>query len=308
VDVSTSLATASLDYLTATVMGVQGPDLARELESHLGLRGQEVAPMSAYRGYTGAAGLFEGGSRVVTVQWAINRDPLVIVPGALAGKVASWLQGATSDKDYVSATARYEHQCSRKDAALDFTDECAFEVVCKVALKLAEEYGSKTSCRGDWLTPGAPEGRTLYIGSMKSPLFVRIYEHSKCHGGGDITCRVEVEYKPDKKPGKIQLAALDVAGVLGRSRLVVDLCAKFGINYESVPLAGYVRELSDLELRLVRCHMQYGRTFDELLQNVQGDLSAFTAALWAARDVLDKRKAKAALAAARPQAVPLVCL
>jgi DNA relaxase NicK len=275
---------------------VQGPDLARELEAFLGLRGVEVPPMSAYRGYTGAAGLFEGGTRVVTVQWAIGRDPLVIVPGFLAGKVSHWLQG------------RYEHQCSRKDAALDFTDECAFDSVAKMALKLAEGYGSVTSCRGDWLTAGAPSGRTLYIGSMKSPLFVRIYEHAKCHGGGDVTCRVEVEVKPDKKLGKMQLAALDVGGVIGLSRLMVELCDAFGIHYEKVPLAGYVRELSDLELRLVRCHMQYGRTFDELLQNVQGDLSAFTAALWAARDVLDKRKAKAALAAARPKAVPLVCL
>jgi len=296
VDTWSSTATATLDYLTATVMGVQGPDLARELETFMGLRGQEVPPMAAYRGYTGAAGLFDGGTRVATVQWAIGRDPLVIVPGSRSGKVATWLQG------------RYEHQCSRKDAALDFTDEAAFDSVAKMALQLAEGYATQTSCRGDWLTPGSPQGRTLYVGSMKSSLFVRIYEHAKCHGEGDVTCRVEVEVKPDKKHGKIQLAALDVPGVIGLSRLMVELCDAFGIHYESVPLAGYVREHSDLELRLVRCHMQYGRTFDELLQNVQGDLVAFTAALWAARDVLEKRKVKAALAAARPKAVPLVCL
>jgi len=288
--------TASLDYLTATVTGIQGPDLAGELQAHLGLRGQEVTPMSAYRGYTGAAGLFEGGSRVVTVQWANGRDPLVIAPGYISGRVATYLQG------------RYEHQCSRKDAALDFVDECAFDSVAKMALHLAADYGTVTSCRGDWLTPGAPQGRTLYVGSMKSPLFVRIYEHAKCHGSGAVTCRVEVEVKPDKKSGKMQLAALDVAGVIGRSRLMVELCEAFGIHYESVPLAAYVRELSDLDLRLVRCQMQYGRTFDELLQDVDGDLSAFTERLWAARDVLEKRKAKAALAAARPKAVPLICL
>jgi hypothetical protein len=252
--------------------------------------------MAAYRGYTGAAGLFHGAERLVTVQWAIGRDPLVIVPGHLSGDASTWLQG------------RYEHQASRKDAALDFVDEGAFDEIAKVGMRLAVDYGSKTSCVGDWLTPGAPGGRTLYVGSRKSEVFVRIYEHGKCHGGGPITCRVEVEVKPDKKAGKLQLAALDVAGVMGRSRLMVDLCAEFGIEIESVSPAGYVRELSDLDLRLVRCQQQYGRTFDELLHNVQGDLAAFTAALWAARDVLERRKAKTALAAARPKAVPLICL
>jgi hypothetical protein len=289
-------ATSSLDYLTATVIGVEGPQLVNELENFLRLRVQQVPPMAAYRGYTVAAGLYEGGERVATVQWAVGRDPLVIVPGYLSGAVATWLQG------------RYEHQCSRKDAALDFTQEDAFDNIARIAMQLAAEYGTSTSTVGDWLTPGAPDGRTLYVYSRKSEVCVRIYEHSKCHGGGDITCRVEVEVKPDKKPGKLQLSSLDVAGVMGRSRLMVDLCERLGISLEAVPLAGHVRELSDLDLRLVRCQMQYGRTFDELLHNVQGDLAAFTAALWAARDVLERRKAKAALAAARPKAVPLICL
>jgi hypothetical protein len=286
---------ASLDYLIASVGGVLGNHLAVELEAFLGLRGIEVAPFAAYRGYTGAAALCNGGDRLVTVQWAVGRDPLVIAPGNISGAVAGYLKG------------RYEHQCSRKDAAVDFTDPDAFEVVAKLAIAMANERVSKTSLEGDWATPGAPCGRTLYVHSKKSPIFIRIYEHSKLHGG-DVTCRVEVEVKPDKKPGKMQLAELDVIGVLGLSTFAIELLEKFGVSYERVPLAGYVRQLTDLQQRMVRLWMQYGRTLDEQLQVVGGDLAAFTSALFAARDDLDRRRAKAALAAARPKAVPLVCL
>jgi hypothetical protein len=295
VNACTRDATASLDYVIATVAGVPGNDLARELETFTGLRGIEVPPLAAYRGYSGAAALCNGGERLVTVQWGIGRDPLVIAPGQQSSKISTWLQG------------RYEHQCSRKDAAVDFTDPGAFDVVAKAAIEMAIARAVKTSSVGDWLTPGAPDGRTLYIYSRKSTIFIRIYEHSKLHGG-DVTCRVEVEVKPDKKPGKQQLAVLDVHGVLGLSTFMVELLEKFGINCDYVPLAGYVRQLSDLDQRLIRCHMQYGRTFDELLQMVNGDLSEFTTALFAARDVLERRRAQTALAAARPQAVPLICL
>jgi DNA relaxase NicK len=288
-------ASASLDYVIASVAGVDGPSLARELEDLLGLRGVEVPPMAAYRGYSGAAALCAGAERQVTVQWAIGRDPLVVAPGNISGKVAAYLQ-------------RYEHQCSRKDAAVDFTDPDAFEVVAKVAMSMAIEKVIKTSSVGDWLTPGAPDGRTLYIYSRKSNIFIRIYEHSKLHADSGVSCRIEVEVKPDKKAGKMQLASLDVGGVLGISTFMIELLEKFGHDYERIPLAGYVRQLSDLEQRLIRCHMQYGRTFDELLQMVNGDLSAFTERLWAVRDVLERRRAQSALAAARPKAVPLLCL
>ena len=287
---------ASLDYLIASVARVPGNELAGALSGALGLRALEVTPFAAYRGYTGAAGLHFGGDRLVTVQWAVGRDALVIAPGQIAGKVQSYL-----------VANRIEHQCSRKDAAVDFIDEVAFDSVAKVAIAMANERVVKTSLEGDWATPGSPNGRTLYIYSKKSQVFIRIYEHSKLHGG-DVGCRLEIEVKPDKKAGKMQLAALSEIGVIGLSTFAIELLGKFGIDLDQVPLAGYVRQISDLQQRLVRLWMQYGRTLDEVLQMVDGDLSGFTSTLFEARDDLERRRAKSAAAAARPKAVPLVCL
>jgi DNA relaxase NicK len=186
-------------------------------------------------------------------------------------------------------------------------DDLAFDLVAKVAIDLAHERGTRTSLVGDWATPGAPAGRTLYIGSRKSAVYVRIYEHGKLHGG-NVSCRIEAEVKPDKKPGKLQLATLSAAGVAGCSAYMVLLCQRFGIDIDRVPLAGYVRQISELQQQLVRLWMQYGRILDAQMQEVDGDVEAFTAALFAARDDLERRRAKAALAAARPKAVPLICL
>lgn len=285
----------SLDYVIASVQTPSGNELAAHLEGSLGLRGVECRPIDSYKGYTNAAGLCLGGDRLVTVQWAPTRDPLVIAPGFISGKVATLLQD------------HYPHQCSRKDAAMDFTDEVAFDSIAAAAISMAKRRVIKTSCVGDWLIPGAPAGRTLYIHSVKSEVFIRIYEHSKLHGG-DVTCRVEVVIRPCKKPGKLQLAALSAAGVLGLSRFACDLFESFGVSVERTHLATYVRQLSDLDQRLVRLWMQYGRTLDELLEREAGDIQALGAALIASRDILNDRRARASLAAARPKAVPLICL
>lgn len=285
----------SLDYVIASVYGVEAQDLIGDLEALTGLRVEGVAPLKSYKGYTAAAGLFFGGDRAITIQWAHERAPLVIAPGFISGQVAAHLQ------------SKYEHQCSRKDAAVDFLDDLAFDPIAKCAIKMANDRVLKSSLEGDWATPGAPNGRTLYVMSRRSTSFLRIYEHSKLHGG-DVECRVEVEIKPDKKPGKLQLAACDVAGVIGLCTFAVDLLRNFSVDVAHVPLANYSRQLSELDQKLVRLFQQYGKTIKELLEREGGDISEMGLALLRARERLDDRINRANIAAARPKAVPLISL
>jgi hypothetical protein len=290
----------SLDWLSATVSGPPADELVGELGHALRLRAEACRPLKGYRGYSAAAALMNGGETLVTVMWADGRDPLVVVPGSYSTRVGEEL-------------LRWSHQCSRKDGAVDIFEVDSFEAICKLAESMARERGYSTDVRGDWLTPGGPKGRTLYVMSRKSPTFVRIYEHSKLHGG-EVETRIEVEVKPDKKPGKLQLVSLDARGVVGLCSFAVDLLARFGVDLERVPIVNYVRQLSDLDTRLVRMFNQWGPTLLELFKREDvefapgGDMSRIGEALVQAHVILEDRRRRAKENSARVPLPALICL
>src|ERR1700742_5014856 len=121
-----------LDYVIASVYGTSPDQLMVDLGGVFPtLRLQACEPLRAYKGYSDAAGLFEGGDRAITVQWAHERAPLVIAPGSISGRVATHLQ------------QHYEPQSSRKDGAVDFLDELAFDAIAQLAIRMANERGLK---------------------------------------------------------------------------------------------------------------------------------------------------------------------
>lgn len=290
----------SLDWLSATVSGPPADELVGELGHALNLRAEVARPLKGYRGYSAAASLLNGGESVVTVMWADGRDPLVVVPGSFSARVGEELK-------------RWSHQCSRKDGAVDIFETDSFEAICKLAELMARERGYSTDVRGDWLTPGGPKGRTLYVMSRKSPQFVRIYEHSKLHGG-EVDTRIEVEVKPDKKPGKLQLVSLDPREVVGLCGFAVELLARFGVQLDRVPIVNYVRQLSDLDTRLVRMFNQWGPTLRELFCRegvdfaIGGDMSRIGEALVQAHLLLEDRRRRSKETAARQKLPALICL
>ncbi len=109
-----------------------------------------------------------------------------------------------------------EHYCTRVDSAEDIdhgadTWDDLFTLVYAVAEADPEgrKRRLKISQAGDWLRdPSDPEhaGRTLYVGSPKSAVRVRLYEkgkelNGKSIGGrphSDSLCRVEVQVRPEK--------------------------------------------------------------------------------------------------------------
>lgn len=71
------------------------------------------------------------------------------------------------------------HTVTRIDVAEDMDEEGLFDDLQGRIISLAKEQGLKTSVSGDWLTPNAPDGRTLYVGSPTSSVRVRLYEKGK---------------------------------------------------------------------------------------------------------------------------------
>lgn len=285
----------SLDYVLATVFGVDVEELVSHLAAELHLQPQTVRTFKDYRGYTSAVGLFLGGERQVTVQSGGQQRPLVIAPGPIAGATTRALKG-------------FDHQCSRKDVAVDVMDEDAFDVIVKVAHSKAMAADIKTNQIGDWLTPGSPKGRTFEVGHRRSPYYLRIYEHSKLHVGSEVNCRIEVEVKPEKSPGKLQLALLSPSEILGLSPFTLQLLREFGIQADQCRPARSRRHLTDLEVRTLHLAAQYGNTVRELLEHHHGDIGAVVSAILDAEQTLRDSKRRIREAAARPQAVPLICL
>ena len=113
----------------------------------------------------------------------------------------------------------WPHQVTRVDAAEDYDDPGAFDGLYRVCAELANERGLGTFNVGDYTQK--KQGRTLYVGSSKSAVRVRLYEKGKEYIARGIRnasphwTRIEGSFRPRKRPGRIALAAATPAECFG---------------------------------------------------------------------------------------------
>lgn len=72
-----------------------------------------------------------------------------------------------------------DHVVTRIDVAEDMNEDGLFDELQGRLMAIANKERLKTSVAGDWLTQNAPDGRTMYLGSPKSSMRVRLYEKGK---------------------------------------------------------------------------------------------------------------------------------
>lgn len=72
-----------------------------------------------------------------------------------------------------------DHVVTRIDVAEDMNEEGLFDELRGRLMSIASKERLKTSVAGDWLTDNALDGRTMYLGSPKSSMRVRLYEKGK---------------------------------------------------------------------------------------------------------------------------------
>lgn len=170
-------------------------------------------------GYSAAVDLIADGRVVARVLYG-GRNP---VPHAYA-----------SGQDAVAfATAMRErfpdHWVTRVDVAIDFDAVTAFDRLTGIALAVADQHDLRISQAGDWVRDGIA-GRTLYVGSFRSPLLVRIYEKGK-HIGGDASqgwVRVELQVRP-KNRARISASKAVPAEFWGFGRWPAALADQLGL-------------------------------------------------------------------------------
>jgi hypothetical protein len=116
-----------------------------------------------------------------------------------------------------------EHRVTRADSAYDFRGPGSWERLYDAAVSIADRKGLTLNTYGDWLRPDAPEGRTLYIGSRKSPVLVRLYEKGKQLRASGVVAprnspldwvRLEIQVRPakDRKSIAAGMSARDFWG------------------------------------------------------------------------------------------------
>jgi hypothetical protein len=159
-----------------------------------------------------------------------------------------------------------DHQVSRADVALDFNEGPDwFNDFSRLLIDMANDAKPKLKLdfRGDW--SAGRDGRTLYIGSRKSAVYIRLYEKGiKEIQHGNVTAprdwvRFEAEIKPEKLDGKLMLSKMTPEQCFGSSRLLVK-CSElvFGAKVEPVTVSK-VRKMKDHDRSMAHLASQYGQ-------------------------------------------------
>jgi DNA relaxase NicK len=167
----------------------------------------------------------------------------------------------------------WPHEVTRVDAAEDYDDAAAFEGLMQVCLDVAGERGLGTFNVGDWSQRRA--GRTLYIGSIKSAVRVRLYEKGKEYHARGIRqasphwVRLEGSFRPRKRAGRIAMAAATPAECFGLAMWTRVLLERLtGVEYPRI--ADVVWEASDDARAYAWLIRQYGALLGRMCERLGG--------------------------------------
>lgn len=165
---------ASIDWYAATVSAS-----FVEVESGLSAGLSAVAvPARGMHGYPQGTDFTVDGNVVAKMIWGGDRDPHVWASGADAASLAGLLRAEFP-----------RHSVTRFDSAFDFVEGSPWASLYESCMTTADYLPTgearqrplKVATVGDWVREeeGFPGGRTLYVGSMRSPVFARLYEKGK---------------------------------------------------------------------------------------------------------------------------------
>lgn len=204
-----------------------------------------------------------------------NRHPCVEVSGSWSPILA----------DIIRASGF--HLPSRVDACCDMRASGLFADLVAWSSPFARERDIRRKLVSD---DDPDAGDTIYLGSRNSQAFVRIYQPGLKRAaeegrfGDQITqaerdtVRVELEFKPDKRPAKAAAARLSASDLWGVSPWIRALANHvFAMDVEPTSISD--RRESDQERALRFMASQYRAHLESLLRACEGDLSEFGAAI-----------------------------
>lgn len=181
----------------------------------------------------------------------------------------------------------YSHQPTRIDHAIDLCGDTIFDHLYSMVADLCKRHGLRCTIAGDWINPDG--GRTVYVGSRTSQVFVRIYEKGIKYArdlGEPITrelrgwVRVELEFKPQTKVAKGLASKIEGPQMWGATSWT-DQLAKDVLGMASEPVNIRQRRESNEERALRFMATQYGKHLRSLFDKNGKDFCEFGKAVGA---------------------------
>lgn len=179
----------------------------------------------------------------------------------------------------------YQHQPTRIDHAVDRRAPGLFDRIHAYAVDLCKRHGLRGAPAGDWVTPDG--GRTFYIGSRSSQVFVRAYEKGikYCRDLGQPIdqehrewVRVELEFKPQTKVAKGLAAKIDGAQMWGSTSWTDQLASEI-LDMNAQPVNIRERRESNHERALRFMASQYKSHLRKLFDDQKKDFCEFGKAI-----------------------------
>ena len=245
------------DAYTATTRAA-GPD---ELLPLIWTLSDNIRRGKGHHGFSDRAAVIAAcGTEVGAVQWGGTHGDLVMLEA----------KGERTPEVVDKLRESFEHRCTRVDSCHDVEEVGAFDRLLSDCIGVKKEYRLKGSKAGDW--EDYPEdGRTLYLGSQKSPVRLRLYEKGLSpqyrHMERPDWVRIEVQVRPTKE-AKAAYSTADSLAVWGASAWTRELAGKV-LAAELQPLpAGTVYKLTERDRALMFMCKQYGAHMIDLRSEV----------------------------------------
>lgn len=216
------------------------------------LLGARTKPAKGLHGYPNGTDFLRDGDTIAKMIWGGEQSPHVWSSGVDARELAPLLRSTWPG-----------HYVTRVDVAYDFIEGEPWTELYDQCITTADTLDTgelrarplKLSTLGDWVRAdeGFPGGRTLYVGSMKSPVLARLYEKGKQMRNlypdqldkyplGWV--RLELQVRPSNA-ARWEVAKLDPAAIWGTSKWARQLHAQvFGTGLSAVLMAAH-READD---------------------------------------------------------------
>jgi hypothetical protein len=173
------------------------------------------------------------------------------------------------------------HAVTRCDICSDWDEQGLYERLHRLGVELADRYNLKYRPVEE-KRRGVSLGRTLYIGSLSSPHFMRVYEKGLEQAAKGVQAsphwvRVESVIKPAKKPQRLAVASLQPLELVGVSPFGRDYWSRL-LGFEAEAFELHHSMPGDVDRALDVLCRQYGKVLAKLL-TASGSPAAFGALL-----------------------------
>lgn len=249
------------DWYSATLSNSDPSEVLASVVEGLDL--VDVIPSRPLNGYQRAAKVQRGSEVLSVVQWGGN-----------AGSVHAYASSAAAPRLAEVMRGKYpEHRVTRADVREDYNGQGAWGDLYPVVLEIAKEAKVQTRYIGP--PPGEESedlGKTLYVGSRKSPVQLRLYEKGKQlkEYGKPNWVRLELMVLPAKVEARERFSRAVPSEFFGASRWSKLLFERVSGCEIARMCAGTVYKKEDLERSMYWLTSQYGAVLSQMADKLGG--------------------------------------